>query len=201
MKQLAELVPLALFFITYQMDGRVVEFGAWQYQFDGIFSATAVLIVATFIQVLVIRLTTGHIEKRLLWLLAAVCIFGGATLVFRNQAFIQWKPTIFNWVLAIIFIGGHFIGDKNLMERTLGKQITLPKFIWARLNWLWIGNFLAVGGLNIYVAYNFSEATWVSYKLYSAIGFTLAVAILTALIIAPHLSEEEINAANVDNNA
>jgi len=86
------------------------------------------------------------------------------------------------------------------MERTLGKQITLPKYVWARLNWLWIVNFLVVGGLNIYVAYNFSEATWVSYKLYSAIGFTLTVAILTALIIAPHLSEEDINTAKLDNN-
>jgi len=60
MKQLAELVPLALFFITYQMDGSVIEIGSWQYQFDGIFSATAILIVATFVQVLVMRITTGH---------------------------------------------------------------------------------------------------------------------------------------------
>lgn len=200
MKQLAELVPLALFFITYQMDGKVLELGAWQYQFDGIFSATAVLIAATIVQVITIRLSTGHIEKRLLWLLVAVCLFGGATLVFRDQTFIQWKPTIFNWALAIIFIGGNYTGDKNLMERTLGKQITLPKFVWSRLSWLWIANFTVVGTLNIYVAYNFSEAAWVSYKLYSAIGFTLVVAILTALIIAPHLNEEDINTTNLNND-
>tara|TARA_B110000444_G_C18616446_1_gene490123 strand:- start:187 stop:792 length:606 start_codon:yes stop_codon:yes gene_type:complete len=200
MKQLAELVPLALFFITYQMDGKVIEFGSWTYAFDGIFSATAILIAATFAQVLIIRLSTGQVDKRLLWLLAAVCIFGGATLVFRNQAFIQWKPTIFNWGLAIVFVCGHFIGDKNLMERTLGKQITLPKFVWTRLNWLWIGNFIVVGGLNIYVASNFSEATWVSYKLYSAIGFTVTIAILTALIITPYLNEDEMNVVSVDNN-
>ena len=39
-------------------------------------------------------------------------------------------------------------------------------------------NFFIVGGLNIYVAYQFSEETWVSYKLYSAIGFTLLLCVI-----------------------
>ena len=41
------------------------------------------------------------------------------------------------------------------------------------------------------VAYRFSEAFWVSYKLYSAFGFTLVLTILTALIIAPHMHDED----------
>jgi intracellular septation protein len=192
MKQLAEIIPLVLFFITYQMNGNVVKIGEWQYQFDGIFSATAILIIATVSQVVITRLVTGYLEKRLLWLLAAVCIFGGATLVFRDQTFIQWKPTIFNWVLAILFIGSHFFSEKNLMERTLSAQITLPKSVWSKLNLLWIINFTVVGGLNLYVAYNFSESTWVSYKLYSAVGFTLLVAVLTAVMVAPHLDEDTL---------
>ena len=53
-------------------------------------------------------------------------------------------------------------------------------------------NFTLVGGLNLGVAYGFSEATWVSYKLYSAIGFTLLLTILTALLISPHLKDQPI---------
>ena len=49
----------------------------------------------------------------------------------------------------------------------------------------------ASGALNIFVAYGFSEETWVSYKLYSAIGFTLALTILTALMISPYIKEDE----------
>jgi len=118
-------------------------------------------------------------------------VFGGATLVLHNQIFIQWKPTIFNWVLALAFGGSQFIGDKNLMERTLGSQIHLPKQVWTRLNLLWVANFAIVGALNLVVAYGFSEATWVSYKLYSAIGFTLLLTVITALMISPHLKEDE----------
>ncbi|MEM9256084.1 MAG: inner membrane-spanning protein YciB [Pseudomonadota bacterium] len=190
MKQLLEFIPIALFFIVYQMRGEQITIGSWQYEFDGIFSATAVLMVATVIQVGITYLMTRELEKRLLWLMAAVLLFGAATLVFRNQAFIQWKPTIFNWALALGFGASQLIGDKNLMERTLGTQITLPKPVWTRLNLLWVGYFFLVGTLNIVVAYGFSEATWVSYKLYSAIGFTILLTLVTALMISPYLKED-----------
>lgn len=191
MKQLAEFIPIILFFVTYQMKGETVALGEWSHTVDGIFTATAVLIVATALQVLLTWIFTRELEKRLLWLLAAVSVFGGATLLFRDQTFIFWKPTVFNWVLALAFGASHFIGDRNLLERTLGSQITLPKPIWSRLLWLWVGNFTLVGTLNLVVAYQFSEAFWVSYKLYSAFGFTLLLTIITAVIIAPHISEDD----------
>ncbi len=191
MKQLAEFLPIALFFIVYQLKGTSVELAGWEYTFDGIFSATAILMAATVAQVAITFAFTRTLEKRLLWLLLAVMVFGGATLVFRNQMFIQWKPTIFNWVLALVFGASQYIGDKNLMERTLGSQIHLPKAVWGKLNLLWVANFVIVGGLNLVVAYGYSEDTWVSYKLYSSIGFTLLLTILTALLISPHLKDEQ----------
>lgn len=191
MKQLLEFLPIALFFVVYQLDGETLSVGAWNYQFDGIFSATTVLIGATFLQVLASRLMSGYWEKRSVWTFVAVAIFGGATLVLRDQTFIQWKPTIFNWALALAFGAFHFIGERNLLERTLGAQLELPKAIWSRLNLLWVGNFAIVGALNLLVAYNYSEATWVSYKLYSSIGFTLLLTVITAIIVSPHLQAAE----------
>jgi intracellular septation protein len=192
MKQLAEFVPIALFFIVYQLKGTSLELGGWEYSFDGIYSATAVLMLATVAQVLLTWAFTRTLERRLLWLLLAVLVFGGATLVFHNQMFIQWKPTIFNWVLALVFGGSQYVGDKNLMERTLGSQIHLPKPVWSRLNLLWVSNFIIVGGLNLVVAYSFSEDAWVSYKLYSSIGFTLVLTIITALLISPYLKDQPL---------
>lgn len=191
MKQLAEFLPIALFFIVYQLKGETIELGNWAHTFDGIFSATAVLMAATAAQVVISFAVTRRLEKRQIWLFLAVFVFGGATLFFRNQLFIQWKPTIFNWVLAIAFGLSQFIGEKNLMERTLGSQLHLPQLIWRRLNMIWTANFALVGTLNLYVAYYYSEETWVSYKLYSAIGFTLVLTIMTAILISPHLQEEE----------
>lgn len=191
MKQLLEFIPIALFFVVYQLDGETLRLGSWQYEFDGIFSATTVLIAATAMQVIAARLMSGFWDKRSLWTFVAVAIFGGATLILRDQTFIQWKPTIFNWVLAIAFGGFQLFSDRNLLERTLGAQLELPKQVWSRLNLLWMANFAIVGALNLFVAYRYSEATWVSYKLYSAIGFTLLLTVLTAVLVSPYLQAAE----------
>ena len=190
MKQLLELLPLVLFFGAYQMDGDTLTVGGWSHTFDGIFSATAVLMISTALTWLISSLLEKRNDKRLMWMTLAVLLFGAATLILRDQRFIQWKPTVFNWVLATVFLGSQFIGKRSVLERMLGSQLSLPRPIWTRLNVLWIGNFALVGALNLFVAYRFEEAVWVSYKLYSSIGFTLALMLLTVAIVAPHVKDD-----------
>ncbi len=190
MKQLLELLPLVLFFCAYQMDGDTLTFGGWSHTFDGIFSATAVLMISTALTWLISSLLEKRNDKRLMWMTLAVLLFGAATLILRDQRFIQWKPTVFNWVLAAVFLGSQFVGERTVLERVLGSQLSLPRRIWTRLNVLWIGNFALVGALNLFVAYRFEEAVWVSYKLYSSIGFTLALMLLTVVIVAPHVKDD-----------
>jgi intracellular septation protein len=118
---------------------------------------------------------------------------GGLTLILQNKIFIQWKPTLFNGALAIAFVVAPLLGNhKTLLERTLGQQLSLPHVAWSRLNYLWIANFVLAGSANLFVAYQFSEATWVSYKLWSMIAFTAVLSILTALIIAPHMKDDQL---------
>ena len=190
MKQLLELLPLVLFFGAYQMDGETLTVDSWSHTFDGIFSATAVLMISTALTWLISSLLEKRNDKRLMWMTLAVLLFGAATLILRDQRFIQWKPTVFNWVLAAVFLGSQFIGKRTVLERVLGSQLTLSRLIWTRLNVLWIGNFALVGALNLFVAYRFEEAVWVSYKLYSSIGFTLALMLLTVAIVAPHVKDD-----------
>jgi intracellular septation protein len=190
MKQILELIPLILFFLTFKMDGETLEILSFSYQFDGIYSATAILMAATGIQVVLTRLLTGKVEKQLLWLFGIIVVAGSATLILRNDIFIMWKPTVFNWGLALVLLGGLLFGKQSLLEKMLGQQLELPAIAWLRLNQLWITNFLIVGSLNLYVAYNFSQAAWVDYKLYSSIGFTLLLMILTMIIVVPHIKDK-----------
>lgn len=180
-----------LFFGAYQMDGETLTVGAWSHTFDGIFSATAVLMIATIAVWLIMLAITQRNDKRLMWMMVAVVVFGTATLVLRDQRFIQWKPTVFNWVMAVLFFGSQFVGEKTLLERLLSQQLVLSEVIWKRLNALWVTNFVTVGALNLYVAYQYEEAFWVSYKLYSSIGFILLMMLLSVMIVAPHLRSED----------
>lgn len=191
MQQLAELIPVVLFFLSYRMDGTTLALGGLEYRFDGIYSATAVLMAATALQLILTRLITGHLEKRLLILSAVVMAFGGATLLLHNQLFIQWKPTVFNWALALVFAATRWWTGQSALQKAMGSQLTLPPAAWLRLDRLWTGYFVAVGALNLVVAYRFSESTWVSYKLYSSIGFTLLITLLTVAVMSPYLRETE----------
>ena len=191
MKQILEFLPIVLFFGAYQMDGETLTVGAWSHTFDGIFSATAVLMIATIAVWLIMLAITQRNDKRLMWMMVAVVAFGTATLILRDQRFIQWKPTVFNWGLAALFFGSQFVGKKTLLERLLGQQLVLSVIIWKRLNALWVTNFITVGALNLYVVYQYEEAFWVSYKLYSSIGFTVLMMLLTVMIVAPHLRSED----------
>jgi intracellular septation protein len=189
MKQIAELLPVALFFLAYQADGSTVTAFGLEYRFDGIYSATAVLMLATAVQLLLTRILSGRLERRLLMLGAAVFVFGGATLALHNQLFIQWKPTIFNWALALVFAVTRWRTGRSALATAMEGQLELPPQAWLRLDRLWVGYFVLVGALNLAVAYTFSEATWVAYKLYSAIGFTLLLSVATVVLIMPHLRE------------
>lgn len=175
------------------MDGNIITYGEWSYTFDGIFTATGVMMVATVVQVALFWVLTRQLDKRLFWTAVAVMVFGGATLLLQNQLFIQWKPSVFNWAMALVFAGSNLIGKRNMLERLMGSQINLPRRIWVRTNWLWVVHFTVAGCLNLLVAYNYDEATWVSYKLYSSIGLTLVLMVLTAVFIGPHLKQQAVD--------
>jgi intracellular septation protein len=191
MKQLLEFLPLVLFFGAYQLSGETLTLGNWSHTFDGIFSATAVLMASSVVVWLIGSMVDRRNDKRLMWMALAVVIFGSATLILRDQRFIQWKPTVFNWGLAVVFLTSQFFGEKNLLERLMGQQLTLPQRAWGYLNALWIANFTLVGALNIFVAYRFEEAFWVSYKLYSSVGFTLLLMVLSILLVMPYLKDQD----------
>lgn len=175
------------------MSGETISIMSYTHTLDGIFSATAVLMIASTIQMALTLAIDGKIKTSHLWLYALVIVAGSATIYLRDPAFIKWKPTVFNWGMAIVLYGSLFLSKKSILERMLGGQFNLPQIAWKKLNQLWIGNFLIVGALNLYVAYNFSENAWVDYKLYSAFGFTLLLIVLTMVIMMPYVKNQDKN--------
>jgi intracellular septation protein len=69
------------------------------------------------------------------------------------------------------------------------QQVSLPDEIWGRLRSSWIGFFVMMGALNLYVAYNYSTDAWVNFKLFGGMGLMLAFAVLQALMLAKHVDD------------
>ena len=191
MKQALEFFPLVIFFVVFQLSGKTLTLGEYAYTFDSIYSATIALIAATLIQVLVVKIVWGSVEKRLIGVAAAVTIFGGATVALKDPVFIFWKPTVFNWALAGVYVVWHFARKRCFFQELLPDEIQMPQHAWSKVTLVSTLHFFMVGAVNLYVAYNYSMDTWVSFKLWSAFLFTLLWAVMVGVIMGPYLKESD----------
>ena len=181
-KFLFDLFPVILFFLAFKL-------------YD-IFVATAVAMVAAVGQIVWLWFRQHQVDKMMWMNLAIIMVFGGATLVSQDETFIKWKPTVLYWLIAAILLVSSQLFSKNLIRTMLEKQITLPKNIWQRLNLSWIGFFLLMGCINLYVAFNFSVDTWVSFKLFGATGLMVIFMIVQVLMLGKYVKESSTAAAN-----
>ena len=156
MKQFEDLLPLVVFGVAYYL--------------ADIYIATAALMIAFVLTIVWKKMRGEEISKTLKLSLAAVLVLGGATLLLRSSAFILFKPTVVWWAMGAALLTSQFIGRENLMEKLLGSHIQLSADIWRTLNLWWASIFFVLGGANIFIALNFSEPTWVAWKLISGFG-------------------------------
>ena len=177
MKFLFDLFPILLFFLAYKL-------------YD-IYVATAVAIGAAFLQTGLYWLKHRKFETMHLVTLGILVVFGGLTLVLHDPVFIKWKPTVVNWLFALIFLGSRFIGRRTLVERMMSHAISVPAAVWLKLNWAWTLFFIVIGLLNLFVAYTYSEAIWVNFKLFGMLGLTLVFVFAQAFYLSRFMETGE----------
>ena len=187
MQLLFDFFPLLLFFAAYK----------WY----GIFVATGVAIVASIIQVSVHWLRNRRFETAHLTTLGVIVLFGGLTLIFRDDTFIKWKPTIVNWLFAAIVLASLMGQRRTVLEYLLGEKIHLPVTIWRKVNLAWGLFFLVAGALNYYVAFVFRSELdpqlrtdlWVNFKVFGLMGLTLAFAVIQMMLVARYIVTDNSN--------
>jgi intracellular septation protein len=171
MSSVLEFAPVAVFGVAYYL--------------HGIYTATAALMIAMLLLLLVDlawhrRIPTMHAVSAVL-----VFAFGAATLILHNQRFIQWKPTVLFWLVSLAFLGSFWVGEQTLTQRllgnALGEPVNVEARLWRRLNAASVLFYALLGGLNLFVAFNASERTWVNFKLF---GLTAATVVFAALQLA-----------------
>jgi intracellular septation protein len=169
MKLLFTIFPILLFFIAFKL--------------FGIYTATAVAMIASVVQVITHRISYKHYEKLHLISLVLILTLGSATLIFHNPSFIKWKPTGIYWLCAITFLSSTWMSKKNIVRTMFEANIQLPEVIWHRLNMAWVLFFTLMGAFNLYVAFHYDMNTWVNFKLFAGAGVTLLFVFLQALYL------------------
>lgn len=200
MKLLFDLFPVILFFATYKFASHGGQGGGaclsgadmaalplWQ---EPILLATVVAIIATFGQVGWLLFRRQKVDTMLWISLCIIVVFGGATLYFRNPAFIQWKPSVLYWSFGVILLLSDRLLGKNLVRNMMETQIRLPEAIWPRLNLAWVAFMIAMGCANLAAVKWLSCDGWVSFKLYGLTALMFAFIIGQGVVLNRHIIDE-----------
>ena len=176
MQFLVDFFPLLLFLGTYLA-------------YEDIFLALKVLMVAMPVAFFIKWKLTREMDKMLLGSTVVLLILGSATLLFRNPTFLYWKPTAFYWLAAAVFLASEFVGEKSVVQRMFAAIGTMPARQWRQLNYAWVIFFVIAGFLNLYVAFNFSEAFWVKFKVLGFTALTLVFIVVQMVWLMRHLEQ------------
>ncbi len=177
MKFLFDMFPVILFFVAFKM-------------YD-IYAATVIAIAATVLQIGWVWFKHRKVDK-IQWIsLGLIVVFGGATLLLRDETFIKWKPTVLYWLFSMVLLVSALFFRKNLIKAMMGSQITAPENVWKKLLVAWVGFFAFMGAINLFVAYGYSTDTWVNFKLFGSMGLMLVFIVGQAIVLAPHIKGNE----------
>jgi intracellular septation protein len=170
MSQLLEWSPLIVFFIAF----KVLD----------IYWATAALMIACVLLLVVHRVRTGKFKTMHIITAAVVVLLGTATLLLHDKRFIQWKPTVLLGLTSAAFLGSMLIGKQPLVRRMLEAVFEEPVKIsartWLFINSLWVVWFALLAVANIYVARNFAESVWVNFKVFG-------ISVATMIFLVPQV--------------
>ena len=187
MKQLFDYLPVVVFFGLYFLSGRDIMLATWG------------ILIASTVQVLAGRLIWKRWQRMHLMVLVITLVFGGLTLALNNDVFIKWRPSIISFVLAAVLLGGHFLRQRNLLQRlaegimkgAFQRVIPMARRDWNRLNLAFVVYFIGIGLLNLYIAHYFSTDFWVNFKLFGFTAIQMVFYMGAFLFFYKHIPEAE----------
>jgi len=181
MQLIVDFLPIVLFFAAYFLS-------------NDFFVALIVIMITAPLAMGIQWLLTKNVNKISAASTALVVILGGGALLLNNKAIFLWKPTAFYWAAATVFLASQFVGEKPIIQRIMESAskssdalFQLSPQQWLTLNLAWVVFFIVGGALNIYVAYNFSEATWVKFKLFGLLSLTFVFVVAQSIWLAKQL--------------
>src|SRR5690348_5391028 len=161
------------------------------YYWKGIYVATEVLMVGSVLVFSISWWRSRKVKPMPLIIMVLALVLGGATLLFRDPAFVKWKFSVVEWLFGTVLLASQWLGRKSFLRLAMEENLKLPEPVWTRLNLMWGLFFLFLGTLNVYVIYAFSTEGWVRFKFYGSTALIALFAVAQSLYLSRHMEPED----------
>jgi intracellular septation protein len=186
LKLALELGPLLIFFFANLRGPWLVEkFPALAALGGPLFVATGLFMAATIISLIISKVVLKHLPIMPFVSGIVVLVFGSLSIYLQDETFIKMKPTIINSLFGFTLLGGLLFG-KSLLGYVFNAAFQLDAEGWRKLTVRWGVFFLFLAVLNEIVWRNFSDDTWVAFKVWGTMPITILFTLAQMPVIMKH---------------
>jgi len=175
--------PLLVFFLTYKGAGWIWGPGN---PITAMTFSTAAFMLSIVIAVIVSKVKLGRISP-MLWLSALLILFfGGLTIYFHDQRFIQIKPTIIYAFFALMLFAGLVRGKPLLKYLLQAAYDGLTHEGWLKLSRNWALFFVAMAVANEVMRRSMSFDAWLAVKVWGVTIVSVVFAVANIPMLMRH---------------
>lgn len=161
-KFLYDYLPLIVFFVCYKFSKAP----------EPLITATIYMVITTVVALGISYFLNGSVPKIALFSGIILAVFGGLTILLKDEIFIKIKPTIINLIFAAILFYGYFT-KKPFLSYLFGDQIKMRDSAWLTLSMRWACFFIFLSALNEVIWRSFPTDFWVQFKVFGMTPISL----------------------------
>lgn len=164
-KLVLEVGPIAVFFLAYRMTPLPAGLGDSERQLQQILFATGVFVPTILAALAASWFLSGRLPRMAVITAIVVTIFGGLTLILRDDTFVKMKPTILYALFAGI-LGFGLMRGQSYLRYLMDELIPMQREGWMKFTRRFVVFYLLLAVVNEVVWRGWGTDTWVNFRTF-----------------------------------
>lgn len=165
LKLILEVGPIGVFFLAYRWAPVAEGLETSERQLEQVLFATAVFVPTILVALAVSYALTRKLPRMAVITAVVVTIFGGLTLILRDDTFVKMKPTILYALFAGI-LGFGLTRGQSYLKYLMDELIPMQDEGWMKFTRRFVVFYVALAILNEFVWRTYGTDTWVNFRTF-----------------------------------
>ena len=165
LKLALEVGPIAVFFLAYRWAPVPEGLSVTERQLQQVIFSTQVFIPTILAALGISWLLTRHLPRMAVITAIVVVVFGGLTLILRDDTFVKMKPTILYGIFAAI-LGFGLLRGQSYLRYLMEEMLPMAQEGWMTFTRRFVIFYLCLAVLNEIVWRGWGTDTWVNFRTF-----------------------------------